>query len=53
MNEVKNQDKVVNSSVSQGNDIPAQIKKLAELKEAGILTEEKFASKKAELLARM
>lgn len=30
-----------------------QIRKLAELHEAGILTEEEFAAKKAELLARL
>lgn len=33
--------------------IPEQIKKLGELKEQGILTEEEFASKKKELLDRM
>ncbi len=33
--------------------IPDQIKKLAELKEAGILTAEEFESKKKELLARL
>lgn len=41
------------STTIQSNDIPTQIKKLAELKEAGILSEEEFNSKKAELLARM
>lgn len=35
------------------DDIPAQIQKLASLKDAGILTEEEFATKKAELLAKM
>lgn len=34
-------------------DIIEQIKKLAELKEAGILTEEEFNTKKAELLQRL
>lgn len=34
-------------------DIPAQIQKLASLKDAGILTEEEFTTKKAELLAKM
>lgn len=34
-------------------DIPDQIKKLAELKEAGILTEKEFEEKKAELLAKL
>ncbi|MBC7263621.1 MAG: PH domain-containing protein [Chloroflexi bacterium] len=35
------------------DDIPAQIEKLAKLRDAGILTEEEFSAKKAELLARM
>lgn len=34
-------------------DIPEQIKKLAELKEQGILTEEEFLSKKTALLAKL
>ena len=34
-------------------DIPDQIRKLAELKDQGILTEEEFESKKKELLAKM
>ena len=34
-------------------DIADQIKKLADLRDAGILTEEEFATKKAELLDRM
>ena len=34
-------------------DVMEQIKKLAELKEAGVLTEEEFAVKKAELLSRL
>jgi len=34
-------------------DIPEQIKKLAELKNAGILTEEEFQKKKDELLKRL
>ncbi len=32
------------------DDVYAQLRKLAELKDAGILTEEEFASKKAQLL---
>ena len=36
-----------------GDDIPTQIQKLAALKDAGILTEEEFSAKKAELLAKM
>ena len=35
------------------DDIPTQIQKLASLRDAGILTEEEFATKKAELLAKM
>ena len=35
------------------NDVVELIKKLAELKEAGILTEEEFSEKKAELLKRI
>ena len=35
------------------DDIPTQIQKLASLKDAGILTEEEFSTKKAELLAKM
>jgi hypothetical protein len=34
-------------------DIPDQIKKLAELRDAGAITEEEFERKKAELLDRM
>ena len=34
-------------------DIPGQIQKLAELRDNGILTEEEFASKKMDLLAKM
>ena len=35
------------------DDIPTQIRKLAELRDAGIVTDDEFASKKADLLARM
>jgi hypothetical protein len=34
-------------------DVPAQIRKLADLHDAGIVTDEEFAAKKADLLARM
>lgn len=34
-------------------DVMAQIKKLGELRDAGVLTEEEFTAKKAELLARL
>lgn len=36
-----------------GDDILGQIEKLAKLKEAGVLTDEEFASKKADLLAKL
>jgi hypothetical protein len=38
---------------SSSNDVPFQIKRLAELKESGILTEEEFQQKKTDLLAKM
>lgn len=34
-------------------DIPAKLKQLAELRDAGVLTDQEFAAKKADLLARM
>ena len=37
----------------KAESIPDQIKKLSELKDAGILTEDEFNTKKAELLAKM
>lgn len=40
-------------SIISPNDIPEQIKKLAELKDLGVLTEEEFSEKKRELLRRM
>lgn len=43
----------VTPAPQQSEDIPAQIRKLGELRDAGILTEEEFAQKKAELLGRM
>lgn len=36
-----------------GDDIPAQIKQLAALRDDGILTEDEFAAKKADLLSKM
>lgn len=42
-----------NESSRSSNDITDQIKKLAELKDAGILTEEEFHSKKTELLSKI
>lgn len=38
---------------SGGDDILGQIEKLSKLKDAGILTEEEFAAKKADLLAKL
>jgi hypothetical protein len=40
-------------AAAPADDIPAQIQKLAALKGLGILTEDEFAAKKAELLAKM
>jgi hypothetical protein len=43
-----------NKTISEPSaDIPSQIKKLAELKESGIISETEFENKKMELLARM
>jgi hypothetical protein len=38
---------------SPGSDVPDQLRRLAELRDQGILTNEEFQAKKAELLARM
>lgn len=43
----------MNISIITTNDIPEQIEKLSQLKNSGILTEDEFNSKKAELLARL
>lgn len=51
MNKLSAQTGIV--SATSNNEIPSQIKQLAELKEAGILTEKEFEEKKAELLARL
>lgn len=45
--------KIVSKNQAVSEDILAQIKKLADLKDAGILTESEFQQKKGELLARM
>jgi len=42
-----------NKAFMQQTDIPDQIKKISDLKEQGILTEEEFQKKKGELLAKM
>ena len=47
------QEAPVRSTQPRGGDIPEQIAKLAELRDAGILTEEEFEEKKTELLSRM
>lgn len=39
--------------ITQQVDVVEQLEKLAKLKDAGVLTEEEFAKKKAELLERM
>lgn len=41
------------STTFQGNDITTQIQKLSDLKDKGILTDEEFSIKKAELLSRI
>lgn len=46
--------KVTNpNAVVMGDDIPTQIKKLADLRDAGILTESEFQQKKSELLSKL
>jgi hypothetical protein len=40
-------------STHVGGDIPEQIKKLAELRDSGILSEAEFTEKKQDLLSRM
>lgn len=44
---------IENDTINTNIDIPEQIKKLADLKEQGILTEIEFNSKKQELLSKM
>jgi hypothetical protein len=41
------------ASTSYSDDVPTQIKKLADLRDAGILTSEEFDAKKADLLSKM
>lgn len=41
-----------NDQIAQ-DDIPSQIKKLSDLKDQGILTDDEFSAKKAELLSKM
>lgn len=42
-----------NSQIHNENDIPSQIKKLSELFQQGILTEEEFSTKKQQLLDKI
>ena len=51
--ELQQYEKVSFSHGSPTSDIPAQIKSLADLKDAGVLTEDEFQAKKAELLAKI
>lgn len=51
--ELKNYDKVMLNNATSTEDIPAQIRKLSELRDAGILTNEEFQQKKEQLLARL
>lgn len=44
---------VVSASTTAEPDVMEQLRKLGELRTAGVLTEEEFASKKAELLSRL
>lgn len=54
MNKVQNLNNSQTNVASNINiDIPTQIKKLAELKNQGILTEDEFNKKKTELLSKM
>lgn len=52
MKKVQEQSQVSAQNINV-QDIPEQIKKLADLKNAGILTEDEFNSKKSELLEKM
>ncbi len=50
---VKNNNAAPSNSTSNNPDILEQISKLASLKDAGVLTEEEFNQKKADLLLRL
>jgi hypothetical protein len=47
------QPQVVHAPAPVGDDIPAQLAKLAQLRDGGVLSEEEFATSKAALLARL
>ena len=49
----KKRDDSNSPQVNNVNDIPSQIEQLSKLKDSGVLTEEEFNTKKAELLAKM
>lgn len=51
--ELNNGEYEKSSIAGNTSDIPDQIKKLSELKDAGIISSEEFESKKGELLSRM
>jgi len=53
MNSVINERRKSGSPSASSVDIPDQIRKLGEIREKGILTEQEFQTKKAELLARL
>ena len=44
---------VAQPPASRSLDVPEQLRKLAELRDAGVLTDDEFQKKKAEMLARM
>jgi Short C-terminal domain/Bacterial PH domain len=47
------QPQVVQAAAPVGDDIPAQLAKLAQLRDSGVLTDEEFATSKSALLARL
>jgi Bacterial PH domain len=47
------QPQVVHTAAPVGEDIPAQLVKLAQLRDGGVLSEEEFSTSKAALLARL
>jgi hypothetical protein len=53
MMNMNNQTQQQNNAPAPKEDIMKMLKDLGELKTAGILTEEEFAAKKAELLAKL
>lgn len=51
--ELQQYEKVSVNHKAPASDIPAQIKALADLRDSGVLTEDEFQTKKAELLSKM